>query len=339
MRSRTIGGTSVRVTEAGFGGGPIGGLFREVPTEDAQAALAAGWDAGIRYYDVAPHYGLGRAEQEFGTFLRSRPRDEFVLSTKVGRVLEPQEAGGRDLENLFDVPSTHRRVWDFSRDGVRRSHADSLERLGLDRVDVLLLHDAEQHFEEALRLGYPALEELRSEGTVGAIGAGMGDAGLLARLVRETDVDVVMLAGRFTLLDQSGLDELLPLCVERGVSVLAAAPFNSGVLASPRPTDDASFGYRKVPEDVLERARRIALVCEAHGVPLPQAAMALPLQHRAVASVVLGMRSAGEVRTNLALLERPVPESLWTDLRDAGLLDPRAVPLPGDPQGRQRRDG
>jgi D-threo-aldose 1-dehydrogenase len=328
MRTRTIrnDGTGLPVTEVGFGGGPIGGLFHEVSTEDAQAALAAGWDAGIRYFDVAPHYGLGRAEREFGEFLQSKPRDEFVLSTKVGRLLVPEEAGGRDLANLFDVPSDHRRVWDFSRDGVRRSLEDSLQRLGLDRVDVLLLHDAEDHFDEALREGYPALDELRSEGVIGAIGAGMGDAALLTRLVRETDVDVVMVAGRLTLLDQSGLDELLPLCGERGVSVLVAAPFNSGILAERRPSEDSVFGYGRVPSEVLDRAGRIAEICEAHGVTLPQAAMALPLQQPAVASVVLGMRSAAEVRDDLALQGRPVPAALWPDLRDAGLLDPRAVP-------------
>jgi D-threo-aldose 1-dehydrogenase len=337
MRKRTIGGTSLSVTEAGFGGGPIGGLYRAVSSEQAQAALEAGWDAGIRYYDVAPHYGLGRAEQEFGAFLRTKPRDEFVLSTKVGRVLVPQEGGGRD-DDLFDVPATHRRVWDFSRDGVRRSFEDSLDRMGVDRVDVLLLHDVEEHFEESLRTGYPALAELRDEGLVRAIGAGMGEEALLARLVRETDVDVVMLAGRITLLDQSGLDELLPLCAERDVAVLAAAPFNSGVLASARPGEDSTFEYRSVPAEVLERARRIAEVCEAHGVTLPQAAMALPLQQPAVASVVLGMRSAEEVRANLALLERPVPDALWADLRDAGLLDPRAVPLSGEAQERSQRD-
>jgi D-threo-aldose 1-dehydrogenase len=326
MDTRRIGTTGLSVTEVGFGGGPIGGLFQEVTSEDAQAALAAGWDAGIRYFDVAPHYGIGRAEREFGDFLRTKPRDEFVLSTKVGRLLVPQEPDGLDLENLFAVPADHRRVWDFSRDGVRRSLEDSLGRLGLDRVDVLLLHDAEEHFDEALRDGYPALEELRSEGVIGAIGAGMGDAALLTRLVRETDVDVVMLAGRLTLLDQSGLDELLPLCAERGVSVLAAAPFNSGILANPQPAEDSSFGYRRVPQDVLAKARRIAEVCGAHGVALPQAAMALPPLQPTVAAVVLGMRSALEVRANLDLHGRAVPPALWSDLRDAGLLDPRAVP-------------
>jgi D-threo-aldose 1-dehydrogenase len=178
-----------------------------------------------------------------------------------------------------------------------------------------------------LRQGYPALAELRAEGLVTAIGSGMGDAPLLARLVRETDVDVVMLAGGITLLNQSGLDDLVPLCAERGVSVLAAAPFNSGILASARPSEDASFGYSRAPQEVLERAHRIADVCEAHGVTLPQAAIALPLQQPVVASVVLGMRSAAEVRTNLELAGRPVPPGLWTDLRDAGLLDPRAVPV------------
>ena len=326
MRTRMIGSTGLEVTEAAFGGGPLGGLFSAVSSEDAQAALEVAWAAGIRTFDTAPHYGIGRSEREMGAFLASRPRDEYVLSTKVGRILLPQEAAGKDLDNLFDVPATHRREWDFSRDGVRRSLEDSLERLGLDRVDVLLLHDAEQHFEEALRDGYPALEELRSEGVVRAIGGGMGDDVLLARLVRETDVDVVMLAGRLTLLDQSGLDDLLPACVERGVSVLAAAPFNSGILATPHPTAGASFGYSTVPPDVLERATRIAAVCEEHGVPLPQAAMAVALQHPSVSSVVLGMRSATEVHENLERFTRPVPPALWAALCDEGLLDARLVP-------------
>jgi D-threo-aldose 1-dehydrogenase len=337
MQTRAIGRTGLTVTEAALGGGPIGGLFRAVSSEDAQAALAAAWDGGIRYFDVAPHYGIGRAEREFGAFLRGRPRDEYVLSTKVGRLLVPQERDGSDLENGFDVPATHRRVWDFTRDGVRRSLEDSLERLGLDRVDILLLHDIEEHVEDAFRDGYPALAELRDEGVVRAIGAGVGDAGLLARLVRETDVDVVLLAGRLTLLDQSGFDELLPLCAERGVSVLAAAPFNSGVLASARPGDDATFDYGRVSEEVLGRARRIAEICERHGVSLPTAAMALPLLQPTVAAVVLGMRSADEVRQNLDLRSRPVPHELWTDLRDAGLLDARAVPDPADGQDRPGR--
>lgn len=314
------------MTEAAFGGGPIGGLFTAVSSEDAQTALRAAWEAGVRYYDVAPHYGIGRAEREVGAFLRGEPRDEYVVSTKVGRVLVPQDSDESDLANGFDVPATHRRVWDFSRDGVRRSVEDSLERMGLDSVDLLLLHDTAERFEESLREGYPALAELRDEGAVRAIGVGMAEADLAARLVRETDLDVVMLAGRLTLLDQSGLDEVVPLCTERRIAILAAAPFNSGVLATEGPGEDASFEYSRIPRELLERARRIADVCAAHGVTLPQAAMALPLTQPTVASVVLGMRSAAEVRQNLDRFERPVPPALWSDLVDQRLLDPRALP-------------
>ena len=326
MRTNRLGNTAVEVTELGFGGGPLGGLFESVDDGGATAALSAAWDSGIRYFDTAPHYGIGHSERRFGEVLRHRARGEYTLSTKVGRVLVPQEANGRTDED-FEVPATHRRVWDFSRDGVRRSVEDSLTRLGLDRIDVLYLHDAEDHFETALRDGYPALAELRSEGVVGAIGAGMYHAGMLTALVRETDVDVVLLASGYTLLEHRSLDDLLPACAERGVSVLAAAIFNSGILATPRPPDDAYFDYAPASPEVLRRARRIADVCEAHGVTLPEAAMAFPLAHPVVAGIIVGMRSAAEVRRNIASFEAEVPPRLWADLRGEGLVDERA-PLP-----------
>jgi D-threo-aldose 1-dehydrogenase len=305
----------MRIGELGFGGGPLGGLFEPLDDATAAAALAAGWDGGIRYYDTSPHYGIGHSERRMGELLRDKPRDEFVLSTKVGRLLVPQDPQGQ-MDEAFQVPATHRRVWDFSRDGVRRSVEDSLERMGLDRIDILYLHDAEEHFDEALRLGYPALAELRAEGVVTAIGAGMYDVNQLTTLVRETDVDVVMLAGGYTLLQQPALDTFLPACVERGVSVVAAGVFNSGVLATSRPDPNAHFDYRTVTHDVLRRAQRLADVCESHGVTLPQAAMAFPLRHPAVVSVVLGMRTAGEVQQNLADRSVEIPEQLWTDLRE-----------------------
>jgi D-threo-aldose 1-dehydrogenase len=323
MRTNRIGNGAVEVTEIGFGGGPLGGLFAPLDDETAAAALSTAWDGGIRSFDTAPHYGIGHSERRMGEFLRHQPREAFTLSTKVGRLLIAQDADGRSDED-FEVPATHRRVWDFSRDGIRRSLEDSLTRLGVDRVDMLFLHDAEEHFEPALRDGYPALAELRSEGLVGAIGAGMYDAAKLTTLVRETDADVVMLAGRYTLLEQRALDDLLPACAERGVSVLAAAVFNSGVLAEPRPADGARFDYVEAPPELLQRARRIADVCEAHGVTLPQAAIAFPLAHPVVAGVVIGMRSAEEVGSNLASSAAAVPAQLWRDLRDAGLLDARA---------------
>jgi D-threo-aldose 1-dehydrogenase len=303
MESNNLGSTVVQISELGFGGGPIGGLFQPVDHDTAQSALAEAWTGGVRYFDTAPHYGIGQSESWFGEFLRHQPRNTFTLSTKVGRFLVPQDPAGR-MDEAFQVPATHRRVWDFSRDGVRRSLADSLARMGLDRADIVYLHDVEAHFDEALRSGYPALAELRDEGMVGAIGAGMGDAGLLARLVQETDVDVVMLAGRYTLLDQSGLDEVLPACSDRGVSVVAAAVFNSGVLAQPRPAAGAMYGYEEASPAVLERANRIADACAAHGVALPQAAMAFPLTHPAVAGVVVGMRSPDEVREKPRRLRR-----------------------------------
>jgi D-threo-aldose 1-dehydrogenase len=323
MRTNRLGHSAVEVSELGFGGGPLGGLFATLDDDTAAAALKAAWDGGIRYFDTAPHYGIGQSERRIGAFLAQQPREAFTLSTKVGRLLIPQDARGR-RDEAFEVPATHRRVWDFSRDGVRRSAEESLGRLGVDRVDVLFLHDAEEHLDAALREGYPALAELRAEGLVGAIGAGMHDAAKLTTLVRETDVDVVMLAGRYTLLGQRSLDDLLPACGERGVSVLAAAVFNSGVLAEPRPADGARFDYVAAPPELLLRARSIADVCEAHGVTLPQAAIAFPLAHPVVAGVVLGMRSAGEARSNLASFAAAVPAELWRDLREAGLLDERA---------------
>ncbi|MCD7438357.1 aldo/keto reductase [Streptomyces lincolnensis] len=324
MRTKRLGRSDVEITELGFGGGPLGGLYAPLDDETAAAALAAAWECGIRYFDTSPHYGIGHSERRIGEFLRTAPRREFTLSTKVGRLLVPQDPQGR-RDEAFHVPATHRRVWDFSRDGVLRSVEDSLARTGVDRIDVLFLHDAEEHFEAALRSGFPALAELRAQGVVGAVGAGMYDPVRLTTLVRETDADVVMLSGRYTLLDHSALDDLLPACVERGVSVLAASVFNSGLLATPRPAADATFDYGPASSDILSRAHAVADVCEAHGVTLPQAAMAFPLLHQAVAGIVIGMRTAEEVRLNSEAFQAGTPDGLWADLVDAGLLDPRAV--------------
>ena len=324
MKRNRLGRSAVEVTELGFGGGPLGGLFTPLDDDTAAAALAAAWDCGIRYFDTSPHYGIGQSERRIGSFLRGKPRAEFTLSTKVGRLLIPQEAAGR-MDESFQVPATHRRVWDFSRDGVLRSFEDSLTRLDTDRIDVLFLHDAEDHFEAALRDGYPALAELRAQHAVGAIGAGMYDTAKLTRLVQETDVDVVMLAGRYTLLNHSAVGDLLPACAERGVSVLAVSVFNSGILATPRPAAGATFDYEPAAPELLRRAHRIADVCEAYGVTLPQAAMAFPLLHPVVAGIVIGMRSAEEAQRNAEAFRAEVPAGLWVDLRSEGLLDERAA--------------
>ncbi|WP_328947004.1 aldo/keto reductase [Streptomyces sp. NBC_00250] len=328
MDQNALGRSTVRVTELAFGAAAIGNLFTAVTDAEAERAVHAAWDAGVRYFDTAPHYGLGLSERRLGAALRSRPRNEYVVSSKVGRVLEPTRgAPGDDLANGFAVPATHRRRWDFSAQGVRRSIEDSLRRLGLDRIDVAYLHDPDDHLDQALGEAYPELARMRDEGRIGAIGVGMNQAAPLARFVRETDLDAVLLAGRYTLLDQDGLTELLPLAAARGVGVVIGGAFNSGLLADPRP--GATFDYTTAPPDLLSRALDLRAVCERHGVPLRAAALRFPFGHPAVASVLVGTRSAAEARDAAAMLGHPVPDALWSELKERGLL-PADVPTPGE---------
>ncbi|WP_426368925.1 aldo/keto reductase [Streptomyces sp. E-08] len=326
MRDNPLGRGTLRVSELAFGAAGIGNLF--IPVTDAQAeqAVSAAWESGVRYFDTAPHYGLGLSERRLGAALRGLPRDEYVLSTKVGRLLRPRkEATGDDLANGFAVPAAHERVWDFTADGVRGSLEASLERLGLDRIDLVYVHDPDDHAEQALTQAYPELERMRAEGTVGAIGVGMNQAGLLARFVRETDIDAVLLAGRYSLLDQRGLDELLPLAAERGVGVVVGGVFNSGLLADPRP--GATFDYATASDALVSRALEIKAGCERHDVPLRAAALRFPFGHPAVVSVLVGVRSAAEAEDAAAMLRTPVPAALWDDLKERGLL-PAGVPTP-----------
>ncbi|WP_189540214.1 aldo/keto reductase [Streptomyces gelaticus] len=325
MRRNRLGSSTVEVTELSFGAAAIGNLFTAVEPARAAAAVDAAWDEGVRYFDTAPHYGLGISERRLGEALRSRPRDSYVLSTKVGRVLDPLPVGAAGsgdgpggLSEGFAVPATHRRRWDFSADGVRRSIEDSLERLGLDRVDIVYLHDPDDHAHAAFHEAYPALEKLRAQGVVGAIGAGMNQTAMLTRFLRDTDVDVVLCAGRYTLLDQSALTELLPEAAARGRSVVVGGVFNSGLLADPRP--GATYDYTAAPLSLLDRALRIKSVTEGHGVPLRAAALHYPLAHPAVAGVLVGTRSPDEVRDAAALLRRDIPDELWAELRAEGLL-------------------
>jgi D-threo-aldose 1-dehydrogenase len=308
------------VTELAFGGAPLGNLYAPIPEDVADATVDAAWAHGIRTFDTAPLYGHGLSERRLGRVLRERPRAEYALSTKVGRLLAPG-AGGTDG---FAIPATHHVEWDFSADGVRRSLEESLERLGLDRVDTVLIHDPDRHYREALEQAYPALHELRAQGVVRAIGAGMNQAAMLTRFARETDMDVVLLAGRYTLLEQDALDDLLPACAERGVQVIAAGVFNSGLLARDRPAADATYNYAPAPEELVARAHRLADVCERHGAGLPAAALAVPGRHPAVATVLVGARDPAEVARNAELFARGVPEALWEELRAEGLLRPDA---------------
>ncbi|MFK4226712.1 aldo/keto reductase [Streptomyces sp. NPDC019890] len=318
MRWSTLGRGAVEITELSFGAAGIGNLYTAVEPAEAAAVVDAAWDAGIRTFDTAPHYGLGLSERRLGEALRTRPRDAYTLSTKVGRLLEPCPADGDDLADGFAVPADHRRVWDFSADGVRRSIEESLVRLGLDRIDIVYLHDPDEHEEAAFRHGYPALERLRAEGVVGAIGAGMNQAPMLTRFLRDTDVDAVLCAGRYTLLDQSALAELLPEAAARGRSVVVGGVFNSGLLADPRP--GATYDYTAAPDDILRRAQRLKSVAERYGVPLRAAALHYPLAHPAVAGVLIGARSADEVLDAADMFALDVPPALWDELRAEGLL-------------------
>ncbi|MFJ2211662.1 aldo/keto reductase [Streptomyces sp. NPDC101062] len=329
MRHTTLrtGGT-VRVTDLSFGAAGIGNLYTPVDPRQAREAVDAAWEAGIRYFDTAPHYGLGLSERRLGEALRERPRSAYTLSTKAGRILEPVPGAATtvpdDLAHGFAVPATHRRVWDFSADGVRRSVEESLTRLGLDRIDIVYLHDPDDHAEEAFTQAYPALERLRAEGTVGAIGAGMNQTAMLTRFLRDTDTDVVLCAGRFTLLDGSALTELLPEATARGRSVVVGGVFNSGLLADPRP--GATYDYTAAPPALLDRALRMDAVTRRYGVPLRAAALQYPRRHPAVASVLVGTRSAAEVRDAAALAELTLPDDLWAELRAEGLLTENGAP-------------
>jgi len=308
---------------AGFGAAQLGNLFRETSDAEAADAVDAAWAAGIRYYDTAPHYGLGLSERRLGSALADRARAEMLVSTKVGRLLvpSPETADVRDDEG-FAVPAAVHRVWDFSADGVRRSLDASLDRLGLDRIDIVYVHDPDDHGDAASSSAIPALIALREQGIVDAIGVGMNQSAMPAEFVRRHDIDLVMLAGRFTLLDQIALDDLLPLAEERGVGIVAAGVYNSGLLSEPRPAPGGMYNYAPAPPELVERAVRLAAVCEAHGVELPTAAVQFPLRHPAVVSVVVGARTAEQVRVNVERLATPVPDDLWTELESSGLVRP-----------------
>ncbi|MEU8299889.1 aldo/keto reductase [Micromonospora sp. NPDC048909] len=334
MTGVRVGRSEVTVGRLGLGCAQLGNLYTPIGEADAIATVAAAWDSGIRYFDTAPHYGLGLSERRLGDALRALPRPEYTVSTKVGRLLVPERsgAGRRDPEG-FDVVADHRRVWDFTADGVRRSLEASLIRLGLDRIDIVLIHDPEDHQAPALAHAYPTLHELRAQGVVGAIGVGSKQWQVLHRFVTETDVDAVMVAGRYTLLEQPALDALLPECQQRGVSVFNSGVFNSGLLAVPRPHAGLPYEYADVPAMVLDRARAIAEVCSRHGTSLPAAALAFAAAHPAVAAVVVGAHDPDQVRRNAALsAAAPPADEFWSELVTAGLLRPDA-PLPAPSVG------
>ena len=332
FRKRQIGRTGLYVTELGLGCATLGGSRIDVARRAAEAIVDAAWTAGVRYVDTAPFYGVGQAERCVGDALRERPRDDWVLSTKVGRLLRPNPAGvfadGRHHPLPFDP------VYDYSYDGIMRSFEDSFQRLGLARIDILYVHDigSYQHgaaahpaLMQTLRdSGYRALENLRAGGTVKAIGIGVNEREVLLEALEWGAWDAFLLAGRYTLLEQMPLDDLLPKCVAAGTSIVCGGPLNSGILAG-RDT----WNYNPAPPEVIARVKAIAAICDSHRVPLAAAALQFPLAHPAVAAIIPGPRNAGEFVANLGLLRHPIPAALWADLRQAGLLRPDApVPAP-----------
>jgi len=292
-----------------FGGASIGGLYEPVSEETACATLAAAWEAGIRAFDTAPHYGVGLSERRIGDFLAGRPRDEFTVSTKVGRLLVPAGVPVEDGTDDFYGTPAFSRVRDYSRDGVRRSVEESLARLRLDRIDIALIHDPDDYLPQAADETYPALAELRDQGVIGAIGAGMNYPDPLAWLVTRLDLDCVMVAGRYTLLDTSAAAGLFPLCQQRGVQVLAASVFNSGILAG-----GPHYDYAAAPADVVQRVGYLREVCARYGVPLAAAALQFVLRHPAVTAAVVGARTPAEIRADVAYLTTPIPAPLWDGL-------------------------
>ena len=311
LEDRELGGTGLRVTRLVFGGAPIGGMFAPVDDGAALATLDAAWAAGIRAFDTAPHYGVGLSEQRLGRFLAGRPRDQYVLCTKVGRLLVPSGGDVEGTDGFYGTPRLTR-VRDYSRDGVLASLEDSLGRLGTDHVDIALIHDPDEHGPQALDEAYPALAGLRAEGVIGAVGLGMNQTEMLEWFLPRADLDCVLVAGRYTLLDTRAAVSLLPECARRGVAVLAGGVFNSGVLADPGP--GATYDYRPAPPELVDRARQIGAACARRGVPLGAAALRFTLRHPAVTAAVVGARRPEEIREDAGYLSASLPGAVFDEL-------------------------
>ncbi|MGN9843303.1 aldo/keto reductase [Nonomuraea sp. H19] len=283
----------------GLGGGPLGNYLHAISDARAAEVVEAAWESGIRYFDTAPFYGLGLSERRMGRALRERPRSEFILSSKVGRLVRP----GPGDDGGFAVPGDHHVEWDFSRDGVLRSVTESLDRLGLDHVDILFIHDPDRHWPQALDEAYAALADLRAQGVVRAIGVGMNQSPMLVDFVKHTDLDLLLAANQVTLLRRTAFDELLPLCLDRGIPIIAASLLHRGWLAGSQP-----------PPDAPAEAHALAAACARHGVPLPAAALQFPLRHPAVHTVLIGAHDPSHVAVNLQALDHPIPAALWDEL-------------------------
>jgi D-threo-aldose 1-dehydrogenase len=341
MKTRSFkapSGARIDFTELGFGAAPLGNLYRALSETEAQATLQAAWEAGLRYIDTAPLYGLGLSETRINHFLRGKPRESYVLSTKVGRLLEvcpPDQRTG--IGKFFETPS-RREIYDYSHDGIMRSVEASLERLGIDRIDILFVHDIDvfnhksvaardAKVAELMKSGYGALVKLREQGVIKAFGAGVNEWEVCDILARQGDFDLFLLAGRYTLLEQESLTSFLPLCEKRGIGIVIGGAYNSGILASGA-KPGAFYNYDPAPQHILDRVAGIETVCARHGVKLVEAALRFPLVHPAVVTVIPGASRPQEVALNMQTLAADIPAALWAELKAEGFVRPEA-PVPG----------
>jgi D-threo-aldose 1-dehydrogenase len=331
---RRSGNDGLTFTELGFGAAPVANLYRAISDDDAHAVLSEAWNCGSRYFDTAPLYGLGLSETRLNRFLRDKPRNDYLLSTKVGRILKvcaPQERTG--IGKFFDTP-TRREHYDYSHDGIMRSFEASLERLGVDRIDILYVHDLDLFNHgtqnvldtkraEFMKSGYDALVSLREQKVIKAFGGGLNEWQACQWLAERGDFDLFLLAGRYTLLEQEALETFLPLCAERGIGIVLGGPYNSGILAQ-GPKSGAFYNYSEAPQSVLDKAKQIEAVCQRHGVKLIEAALQFPLMHPAIVSIIPGGQSVDQVRNNRSILDVEIPAALWDELKAEGLIRPDA---------------
>ena len=334
---RSLGKSGVAVTVLGCGGGPLGDMYRLLDEDSAVGTVEAAYEGGVTLFDTSPFYGHGLSERRFGTALRTKPRDSFVLSTKVGRVLIPPTNGQPLDRTPFKGGLDFNHVFDYTRDGTLRSIDQSMARLGISSIDCLIIHDAdvwthgsravyEEKFKEAMEGSYRVLHDLRAQGVIKAIGVGINEVDICMEFAAAGDFDFFLLAGRYTLLEQGALDEFLPLCEKRNIGIMLGGPYNSGILATGA-IEGATYNYVPAPPEIMDKVRRIEAVCKSHGVPIAAAALQFPLGHPSVTSMIPGAVSPSETKRNLELMAHPIPAALWGDLKAEKLLAERA-PVP-----------
>jgi D-threo-aldose 1-dehydrogenase len=329
LERKELGTTGLQVTRLGLGCAALGGLYGDIPEDQAEAVVQRALDLGLNFFDTAPLYGSGKSEARLGRALKGVPRDSYVLASKVGRILVPADGSERGQE-IYDNPPPFKPVFDFSYEGVMRSFESSLERLGVDRIDILHIHDPDDHYEAAIKGAYPALDQLRSQGVIRGVSAGMNQWEMLARFAREGRFDCFLLAGRYSLLEQEAMDELLPLCLEQKIGIMAGGTYNSGILAKGA-QPGSKYNYADAPPQIIEKARRLEEVAARHQVNIKAAASQFALAHPAITCIIPGTRQPARVDENFALLKEQIPTAFWDELKERGLIRGEApVPESGE---------